>query len=759
MKKKLLLICVFFNIGLSVSFSKAFFNTDTFDEFGYLIHHNNEDASVWWSEGLYKVMKDTPIPSKSSNVINIWSAKNEFESFVIVIHPFRLMKDFTISVSDFKDNQSNLIFKENISIRKVEYVNISEPTDASGYKGWWPDPLPLFESSEILFPHENQSFWITVKVPEDIIATDYFGEIILNSNDFSVSFPIKLKVWNFELPTKSTARSAFGLNFNLVKEYENLNDSIDIRNSFEYYMKSFRDYKISPYDPFLLTPIKESISGISWEGGFYDDNIKYSGKYSYKIMDNSRLSNVEGKTIDFIPVKNSIIYKLTWYGKSEEKEQEYVVGVECYDANKKLIPYQNRFDAYLGIPKWEKYQLYLSSFDDEIKFIKIRLFPSYRTRSGTNIGTMWFDDVSLINTRTGKNEFVNGDFEVDIDNINFNIELTDDFKKSVKKYFNEYGFTGFRLMLKGIGSGSLQGSSKGSLAGFKQGSSEYLELMKRYLPLIQSKLDEVNLLGKEYIYWFDEPVKSDYPFVKETSSLIKEYAPNLTTFLTEHTDADISEVIDISCTVWSELNHNKIKKTNKQGKENWSYLCTAPKSPWINLFIDQPAINFRMWLWASYVHQLKGILIWQTTYWDSPAASPEGYLQNPWNNPRSFFSGGLGIPWGKQRDWGNGDGRLFYPLNREPNDKTKTYVGPPVPSLRLEILRDGIEDFEYLTILEDIIHKLEEQNIKVEADIKQLLIIPEYIYTNEKTYSKNPQNILEYRKNIAESIEYLKSFL
>ena len=46
-------------------------------------------------------------------------------------------------------------------------------------------------------------------------------------------------------------------------------------------------------------------------------------------------------------------------------------------------------------------------------------------------------------------------------------------------------------------------------------------------------------------------------------------------------------------------------------------------------------------------------------------ASPSDYLQNPWEEAMSFVTG-YGWPAGKQTGWGNGDGRLFYPPNREP---------------------------------------------------------------------------------------------
>ncbi len=150
---------------------------------------------------------------------------------------------------------------------------------------------------------------------------------------------------------------------------------------------------------------------------------------------------------------------------------------------------------------------------------------------------------------------------------------------------------------------------------------------------------------------------------------------------------------------------------------------------------------------------LKGILIWSATYWNSDAASPDGYLQNPWEEAMSFVTG-YGWPLGKQSIWGNGDGRLFYPANRNPGIDKRPFVERPVPSIRLEFLRDGIEDYDYFTLLQKTIAKNPSHKLAKEA--KQMLVIPESIYRDEKTYSKNPQDVLEYRKKVAGMILKLK---
>jgi hypothetical protein len=417
--------------------------------------------------------------------------------------------------------------------------------------------------------------------------------------------------------------------------------------------------------------------------------------------------------------------------------------------------YENRFDLFNGTDQWESDTLELGGFNTETKFVKIRLFPSKRTITGEHKGTVWFDEIQLISGSANQNVLPEGNFEVDLDEIDISLDFTD-FNKAGKRYFDEFGFTGYRLRLKGLGGGTFYSRRKGVFEGFEQGTEEYYKLMERYLTQVQQNLEENGWLGKEYIYWFDEPNEKDYPFVEETNALIKKYAPKITTFLTEHVEGqDISDVTDISCTIWHKLDHEKIKKMNERGLEHWSYLCCWPKSPWLSEFIDHDAVNLRMWLWASYQYKLKGILMWSTTYWNSDAGSPEGYLQNPWEEAMSFVTG-YGWPLGKQTIWGNGDGRLFYPLNRDPNNDTKTYVGRPVPSIRLEFLRDGIEDYEYFIMLENAVENASTKDKKLIREATELLSIPKDIYSDEMTYSKNPQDMLNYRKKLAEYIVLLK---
>ena len=95
-------------------------------------------------------------------------------------------------------------------------------------------------------------------------------------------------------------------------------------------------------------------------------------------MDNSATSNAEGRTWDLIPVSNNDEYELSWVSKSLVKDQKYVVGVECYNLENELIPFENRFELFTSQEEWESAKLNLGKFNKEIKSIKICLLYTSR---------------------------------------------------------------------------------------------------------------------------------------------------------------------------------------------------------------------------------------------------------------------------------------------------------------------------------------------------------------------------------------------
>ena len=77
--------------------------------------------------------------------------------------------------------------------------------------------------------------------------------------------------------------------------------------------------------------------------------------------------------------------------------------------------------------------------------------------------------------------------------------------------------------------------------------------------------------------------------------------------------------------------------------------------------------------------------------------------QNPYEDPMGWRSG-YSTPKGEKRPWGNGDGRFVYPPEAAADaHPSGPVLDGPVDSIRWEMLRDGIEDYEYLVILRGLL--------------------------------------------------------
>lgn len=131
------------------------------------------------------------------------------------------------------------------------------------------------------------------------------------------------------------------------------------------------------------------------------------------------------------------------------------------------------------------------------------------------------------------------------------------------------------------------------------------------------------------------------------------------------------------------------------GHEIWTYTALVqnrdePSPYWL---IDFPLLNYRIPAWINFRYGVTGLLYWSSAYWDEAAARRE----SPWENPCNYRSGSVCY---------NGEGLLVYP-GREANlvapagaygDDSGAAVYGPAPSLRLKALRDGVEDYQYLTM-------------------------------------------------------------
>lgn len=183
----------------------------------------------------------------------------------------------------------------------------------------------------------------------------------------------------------------------------------------------------------------------------------------------------------------------------------------------------------------------------------------------------------------------------------------------------------------------------------------------------------------------------------------------------------------------NQLNDPDLKQVVKEEKANggeltW-YISCDQKYPQPNYFIDAPAMDLVMVPWITARYNLDGILYWALNHWNE--------VVNPWSNANTFRSGyicskGFVL---------NGEGSLLYPGNFTRQFTGQPDVYGPVSSMRFELLREGIEDYVYLSMLKKL-----GDNEFADNQVRELVI-------DVKTFSRSPEALYSVRKVLARRIE------
>lgn len=307
---------------------------------------------------------------------------------------------------------------------------------------------------------------------------------------------------------------------------------------------------------------------------------------------------------------------------------------------------------------------------------------------------------------------------------------------------SRYGFTDFRISDIGVGHGGNSGAAAGVVPGLgiKSGHPDYERYESKYLKAVEAHLKEKGWLEDAYVYCFDEPSRRFFPLVYKGLSFIARHAPGLNRLLTSPVHESLIGGPNIWCPTAAGLNEPGIDERRKAGDRLWWYVCMFPKPPYPSLFIDHPGVDLRVWLWQGWREGVEGILIWHTTYWTSDKAYPDRKRpQNPYLDTLAWSPRlpGFGAS--------NGDGRFFYPPPRAcaAFDEGRD-IGPvldrPIESLRLEYIRDGIEDYEYFVILKS----LDPEN--------PLLKVPPEVSASPTEFSVDPVHMENHRAKLARAI-------
>ncbi len=211
------------------------------------------------------------------------------------------------------------------------------------------------------------------------------------------------------------------------------------------------------------------------------------------------------------------------------------------------------------------------------------------------------------------------------------------------------------------------------------------------LKKLAAYLREKGWLKKAYFYVVDEPITKDqYDLLRGRAARIHAADPEFKVVVPYFrepafaTESGASGLLTGACDIWCPKVHfyreDFLTARQRLGEEVWWYVCWEPGAPYANLYVDMAGVDHRALFWQQAYYRVQGFLYWNTTYWN-----PQTGTADPWTDMATVKNLSPTV---------YGDGSLLYP-------GAKVGIDGPVASIRLKLIRAGLEDVEYLRILEE----------------------------------------------------------
>lgn len=212
------------------------------------------DLVVWVEPSAKKVFQDSPPGSLAE--IRLSAARGEWESAEVVLRAETGCRLVRIEVDPGpKRSDGARIPREAIELRRVAYVPVAFAGKA------WPDPLVPIRGPVEVRGGENAPVLVTVRVPRGAEPGEYRGEVVLRwerpageaagcePSSSEARIPLAIRVHPFEIPERPSAKTAFGISWDLALKFEGIAPGTpEARAMAERYYRMLLEHRISAYE-------------------------------------------------------------------------------------------------------------------------------------------------------------------------------------------------------------------------------------------------------------------------------------------------------------------------------------------------------------------------------------------------------------------------------------------------------------------------------------------------------------------------------
>lgn len=269
----------------------------------------------------------------------------------------------------------------------------------------------------------------------------------------------------------------------------------------------------------------------------------------------------------------------------------------------------------------------------------------------------------------------------------------------------------------------------------------------------QKTLEAIKKIGMEdcvYFYGVDElsdHLGKSLPLAQQAHEYLSKDIPSLRTMQTSFPVPEIRQLFNVWIPLMNfyvEANDLKfLEEIRAKSRELWWYAADLPVHPLPNFYLDYPVFDSRIVMTLTYKYKLDGILYWAVNReWKTNLDIRERWPEADWKPYIYHALRG-------ERKQRNGMGNFIYPKRN----------GGIYASLRLENLRDGLEDYEYLKLLETLTDRLEKAKGATPevAEARRLLAVPNDVAVSVSQYNSDPSALMGFRKKVAALIERLQN--
>lgn len=265
---------------------------------------------------------------------------------------------------------------------------------------------------------------------------------------------------------------------------------------------------------------------------------------------------------------------------------------------------------------------------------------------------------------------------------------------------------------------------------------EFTQQFTHMLRAYSAHLREKGWLNKAYVYVYDEAPKSAWPEVKAIDQAIHAAVPEARVLQCLNEPEGVRELTgfaDVFDVYVAQYHKSGVAQSQQQGVEVWLAVCAYPVDR-PNFFIEYPLLDLRVIPWICSKYHAGGFEYWSATSWGI--------------NGRNKGARWPSVPW-VANAFGryNGDGYLLYP-----GADLKPYS-----SMRMEALRDGLEDYEYLWTLNSLVQQAERRKIRgAVVEAARTLLTLDGLVKPGGSYSYQNDDFLIHRRKLAEAIVALR---